>query len=79
MIEYTEDGHYFIMDGRKWRATNPHLPEDVRKQLVSELMSARSRVGWAKRKGDKEAEAEARKRVQKAKVALGERGAKWWE
>jgi uncharacterized protein len=79
VIQYTEDGHYFIMDGRRWRATNPNLPESVRKELVSELMSARSRVGWAKRKGDKAAEAEARQRVQRAKVALGERGPKWWE
>jgi len=42
-------------------------------------MSARSSVGWAKRRGDKEAERAARDRVHAAKVALGERGPKWWK
>ena len=44
--------------------------------LVRELMSARSAVGWAKRKGDADAERAARDRVHAAKVALGERGPK---
>jgi hypothetical protein len=47
--------------------------------LVRELMSARSAVGWAKRRGDAQAEKAARERVHAAKVALGERGPKWWE
>ena len=42
-------------------------------------MSARSAVGWAKRRGEAEAEKAARKCVHAAKVALGERGPKWWE
>jgi len=46
---------------------------------VRELISARSAVGWAKRKNDAGAEKAARARVQAAKVALGERGPKWWE
>ncbi len=46
---------------------------------MRELMSARSAVGWAKRKGDRTAENAARRRVHAAKVALGERGLKWWE
>ena len=32
-VEPTEDGHYVIIDGRKWRATNPNLPEDERKKM----------------------------------------------
>ena len=79
MPERTPDGRYIVVDGRRWRATDPSLPEERRKDLVRELMSARSAVGWAKRKGDPEAEKSARKRVQAAKVALGERGPKWWE
>ncbi len=78
-VERTADGHYVVIDGRRWRATNPALPEDERKRLVSELMRARSAVGQALRKGDGEAERAARDRVHAAKVALGERGPKWWE
>lgn len=78
-IERTPDGRYIIVDGRRWRATNPNLSEDDRKRLVSELMSARRDVGAALRAGDKEREEEARARVHAAKVALGERGEKWWE
>lgn len=75
----TPDGHHVVIDGRKWRATSPNLPEDERKRLVSELMSARRDVGRALKAGDKKAETEARARVHAAKVALGERGPKWWE
>ncbi len=68
-----------MIDGRRWRRTDPSIPEERRKALVSELMSARSAVGHAKRKGDERAERAARDRVHAAKVALGERGPKWWE
>lgn len=78
-LESTEDGHHVRIDGQLWRATNPDLPEDQRKELVRELMSARSAVGWAKRRGDADAERTARDRVHAAKVALGERGPRWWE
>jgi hypothetical protein len=77
--ERTADGHYVVIDGRRWRATDPDLPEARRQELVRELMSARSAVGWAKRRQDAEAERAARNRVHAAKVALGERGPKWWE
>lgn len=73
----TEDGRHIVIDGRRWRATNPDLPEQERKRLVSELMSARSAVGHAKRRGDVRAERAARDRVHAAKVALGERGPAW--
>ena len=79
MPERTPDGRYVIVDGRRWRASDPSLPEKRRNELVRELMSARSSVGWAKRKKDEEAERRARDRVHAAKVALGERGPRWWE
>jgi hypothetical protein len=78
-VEATPDGHHVRIDGRLWRATNPSLPEETRAALVRELMSARSAVGWAKRRGDAEAERLARARVHAAKVGLGERGPRWWE
>ena len=79
MVEKTADGHHVLIDGRRWRATDPSIPEERRQQLVNELMQARRDVGRAKRAGDAEAEREARARVHECKVALGERGAKWWE
>lgn len=60
-----EDAHYFVVNGRRWRKTDPAIPEQLRAELVKELMAAR-------REQD-------RPRVQDAKVALGERGEKWWE
>jgi hypothetical protein len=76
--ERTPDGHHVIIDGRRWRATDPDIPEGRRRELVSELMSARSAVGHAKRRGDEAAVRKARERVHAAKVALGERGPRWW-
>lgn len=78
-IEPTADGHHVVIEGRKWRATNPNLPEDERQKLVGELMSARRAVGAALKAGDKDAETAARARVNAAKIGLGERGPKWWE
>jgi hypothetical protein len=77
--EHTPDGRYIIVDGRRWRATDPSLPEERRQELVDELMAARRAVGAAKRAGDEEAMKEARSRVHAAKVALGERGPAWWD
>jgi hypothetical protein len=78
-VEKTADGHHVLIDGRRWRATDPRIPEERRQQLVNELMQARRDVGRARRAGDAEAEQAARARVHECKVALGERGAKWWE
>ena len=75
----TPDGRYIVVDGRRWRASDPRLPEDRRRELVRELMSARRDVGAAKRADDPQAERHARDRVHAAKVALGERGPAWWE
>lgn len=77
--ERTADGHHVIIDGRKWRASDPRLSEEERQEHVDELMAARRAVGAAKRTGDADAEQAARDRVHAAKVALGERGPKWWE
>ncbi|WP_426361796.1 hypothetical protein [Streptomyces sp. E-08] len=75
----TPDGRYVVINGRRWRATDPDLPEDVAAQLRSHLMTARRAVATARRAENAEAERSARNRVQTAKVALGERGTPWWE
>lgn len=74
----TPDGRYFVVRGRLWRRSNPHLPEAERERLVKELMSARRAKGQALRANDTAAKADARERVERAKQALGERGAVWW-
>ncbi len=78
-MERTADGRHVVIDGRRWRATDPTLPEARRQELVDELMAARRAVAAARRASDQVAERAARDRVHAAKVALGERGAKWWE
>lgn len=75
--ELTDDGRYVIINGRRWRATDPDIPEEVAAQLRKALMAARRDVGAALRADSDPAE--ARSRVQAAKVALGERGRPWWE
>jgi hypothetical protein len=75
----TSDGRYVVIRGRRWRATDPLIPEEVAAELRRELMAARRDVGAALRAGDPEAERAARDRVHRAKVALGERGTPWWE
>jgi hypothetical protein len=73
----TDDGHYIVINGRKWRATDPAIPEDRRNELVHVLMAWRREV--RNTKGTPQ-ESAARSGVQAAKVALGERGAPpWWE
>lgn len=75
----TEDGHHVVVGGRRWRATDPLIPEDVAAELRKELMAARRAVGAGLRAEDQVAVAEAREAVQRAKVRLGERGTPWWE
>ena len=74
-----EDDHFFVVHARRWRRTDPEIPEDVASALRSHLGSARATVGAAGRRGDDDAVAAARKRVGIAKHGLGERGPKWWE
>jgi hypothetical protein len=78
-VQASADGRHVVIGGRRWRATDPSIPEGLRSELVDELMSARRAVGGAKRAHDSDAEATARRRVHDAKVALGERGHPWWE
>ena len=75
----TPDGRYFVVGTTLWRCTNPRLDADERERLTKRLMKARRDVGVAKRAGDDEAIRAARRRVNAAKVALGERGAVWWD
>lgn len=73
----TEDGRFIVVSGRRWRATDPAIPDDVSAVLRRALMAARRDVGRLRRSGA--SPAPARARVQAAKVALGERGTPWWE
>ena len=75
----TDDGRWIVVDGRKWRAADPELPEDVRTRLLHHLGVARSAVRAAGRADDDTALAAARARVQLAKTGLGERGTAWWD
>ena len=79
--ERSPDGRYVIVNGRRWRASDPSILEGLRAELVAELMAARRAVGAARRNSgaDEDRESSARRRVQDAKAALGERGCAWWE
>jgi hypothetical protein len=70
-VEHTADGRYIVVRGRRWRATDPGIPEALAAELVAELMAARRAV--------RVDPAPARERVHDAKTALGERGEPWWE
>lgn len=73
----SDDGHYVVINGRRWRATDPSIPEHRRAELTRVLMAWRREV---RRTRGTDGESEARAGVQAAKVALGERGAPpWWE
>ena len=74
-----EESHWIVVDGRRWRATDPSIPESFRRELVDELMAARREVARARKAADPEAERIARRRVRHAKLALGERGEPWWD
>ncbi|MFD7027886.1 hypothetical protein ACFWAR_07630 [Streptomyces sp. NPDC059917] len=73
-LEHTGDGRCVVIDGRRWRASDPDLPPEVAGRLRALLMAARRAVGAALRAHDEEAEREAGRRVQTAKVSLGGRG-----
>ena len=74
--ETTPDGRYVVINGRRWRATDPDIPEERRAELNKALMAWRREVRRARGTDDEPA---ARSGVQAAKVALGERGTPWWE
>lgn len=74
--ERTADGRYVVIDGRRWRATDPAIPDERREELTRVLMAWRRAVKQAR---GTDREAEVRAGVHAAKVALGERGTPWWE
>ena len=74
----TPDGRYFVVRGRLWRKVNPHLPDATRQRLVADLMAARRAVKVALKSKDGPAAELARRDVDVAKRALGERGPVWW-
>ena len=71
--EQTEDGHYVVIKGRRWRATDPDIPEGRNAELRSILMA------WRREVKRTSGAPESRAGVQATKVALGERGTPWWE
>lgn len=70
-VERTADGRYIVVNGRRWRATDPAIPDTLRAELVSALMTGRRLV--------RSKDPVAREMVHDAKIALGERGDPWWE
>ena len=74
--ELTPDGRYVVVDGRRWRATDPAIPRERREELQRVLRAWRREVRRVRGTGDETA---ARAGVQAAKVALGERGTPWWD
>ena len=74
----TPDGRYFVVRGRLWRRINQTLPIDKREALILELMAAQRAIKVAEKSANAEELARARKAVDLAKIALGERGPVWW-
>ena len=72
----TPDGRYLVIKGRRWRASDPAIPEGRRSELTHVLMAWRREV---RRTQGTDEESAARAGVHAAKVALGERGTPWWE
>ncbi|MGW4947179.1 DUF3253 domain-containing protein [Actinoplanes sp. NPDC004185] len=66
----TADGRYLIVSGRRRQASDPAIPDSLRRELVAELTAARRLAH-----DDPDA---ARTRVRDAEVALAERGDPWW-
>ena len=75
----TPDGRYFVVKGRLWRLSDPTLAPDDRECLVKDLMAARRQVRDAIRTSDDTLLKDARRKVNSAKIALGERGPVWWK
>jgi hypothetical protein len=74
----SDDERWLVVDGRRWRRTDPGIPPTLAKELVDELMDARRAVKVGKAADDHDAVRAARARVDAAKHALGERGRAWW-
>jgi hypothetical protein len=52
----TTDGRWIVVAGRRWRATDPAIPERDASRLRRRLMAARRDVGTATRAGYRGAE-----------------------
>ncbi|EXF24977.1 biopolymer transporter Tol [Nesterenkonia sp. AN1] len=74
-----ESERWLVIKGRRWRRTDPALPEELVAALKSHLGRGRSGVGAGKKTDDAERVAASRRRVGLAKTGLGERGPYWWE
>ncbi|MBC2932180.1 biopolymer transporter Tol [Nocardioides sp. zg-1228] len=72
----TDAEKWLVVDGRRWRRTDPAIPAAERERLTSHL--GRGRAGVRSARGDDELAA-TRRRTRLAKVGLGERGTPWWE
>jgi hypothetical protein len=73
----TPDGRYFVAAGKLWRRSDPRLTPAGLKALTANLMAARRKV---KEVQNNEARLKAaRRQVNAAKEALGERGPVWWD
>ena len=72
----TDEERWLVIDGRRWRRTDPTVPADALARLKSHL--GRGRAGVRTASTDTELAA-TRHRTHLAKVGLGERGTPWWE
>lgn len=78
-VHPSDDGRWLVVDGRRWRRQDPAIPEEDAARLRSHLGRGRSGTRAARRAGEADAEAAARRRTDLAKRGLGERGTPWWE
>lgn len=76
MTEPSDEEKWLVVDGRRWRRTDPLIPERELARLKSHLGRGRAGVRTAATDGELAA---TRHRTQVAKVGLGERGTPWWE
>lgn len=74
-----DEERWLVIDGRRWRRTDPSLPADLVEALTSHLGKGRSGVRAGKKAGDDERVTASRRRVGLAKAGLGERGPYWWD
>ena len=78
-VEHTADGRFIVVDGRRWRATDPQIPDVRQAELRAALMTWWREKRAARAAGDDDRLRQAQQGVQAVKVALGERGTPWWE
>lgn len=79
MTASEDDERWMVINGRRWRRTDPTLPTELVESLKSHLGRGRSGVRSAKLASDDDAVRAARERVGLAKHGLGERGPYWWD